>query len=68
VGSPLLRWQARAALARTERDVPDERGDADRHAAEAAEIVHGIVQSLTPEHAQGYLAARQVAEALDLAR
>ena len=41
--------------------------DADRHAQEAAEIIRAVADSLSPEHAEGYLAARPVVEALDLA-
>jgi hypothetical protein len=48
--------------------VPDERTEADRYASEAAEIIQEVVAGLTQEHAAGYLAARPVAEALDLAR
>ncbi len=35
LGSPLLRWQARAALSRAEREVKGGSDDADRHAQEA---------------------------------
>ena len=41
--------------------------DADRHAAEAAEIIREVVKDLSPEHAEGYLAARPVVDALELA-
>jgi hypothetical protein len=47
------------------------RGDgneADRHAQEAADIIHAVADDLTPEHAEGYLAAPSVVEALELAR
>ena len=42
--------------------------DADRHAQEAADIIHAVAEDLTPEHAEGYLAAASVLEALELAR
>jgi hypothetical protein len=62
----LLRWQARAALSRAERAVEGAGAAADRHAEEAIEIIHAVVKSLTPEHAEGYLAAAPVVEALEL--
>jgi class 3 adenylate cyclase/tetratricopeptide (TPR) repeat protein len=68
LGSPLLRWQARAALSRAERAVKGEGDEADRHAREAADIIHAVAKDLTPEHAEGYLAAASVMEALELAR
>jgi len=69
LGSPLLRWQARAALSRAEREVKGGSGDeADRHAQEAADIIHAVAEDLTPEHAEGYLAAASVVEALELTR
>ena len=33
-----------------------------------SDIIHAVVEDLTPEHAEGYLAAASVVEALDLAR
>jgi class 3 adenylate cyclase/tetratricopeptide (TPR) repeat protein len=68
LGSPLLRWQARAALSLAERGMKGDGEMADRHAQEAAEIIHAVANDLTPEHAAGYLAAAPVAEALELAR
>ena len=68
LGSPLLRWQARAALSRAERDVKGGGDEADRHAREAADIIHAVAEDLTREHAEGYLAAASVVEALELAR
>ena len=67
LGSPLLRWRSRSALSLAERAVKGGGEDADRHAAEAAEIVREVVKELRPEHADGYLAARPVVEALELA-
>ncbi len=66
LGSPLLRWQARAALSRAERAVKGAGDEADRHAQEAIDIIRAVVKELTPEHAEGYLAAAPVVEALDL--
>jgi tetratricopeptide (TPR) repeat protein len=65
LGSPLYRWQARAALAEAVRGVPDERASADDHHEQAIRIIHEVVGSLAPERAAGYLAARDVAEVLE---
>jgi class 3 adenylate cyclase/tetratricopeptide (TPR) repeat protein len=67
LGSPLYRWQARAALADAARGVPDEAGSADRDLEEAVRIIHEVAGSLAPERAAGYLAAREVAEVLERA-
>ena len=67
LGSPLLRWQARAALSLAERGVKGGAADADLHAEEAIEIIRAIVADLRPELAEGYLAAQAVVETLDLA-
>ena len=66
LGSPLLRWQSREALAKAVGHAPAE-GDRDSTRNEAVEIVREIVASLSPEHAAGYLAARPVAELLSQA-
>jgi hypothetical protein len=66
VGSPLIRWQARAALAIARRAQKGAGDDADRLAREAADIVHAIAKDLSPERAATYLAARPVIEALAL--
>jgi tetratricopeptide (TPR) repeat protein len=62
LGSPLFRWQARAALAtalaRTKR------GDPDEVRSEAIEIIQGVASSLTPEHRRDYLTAPQVEHVL----
>jgi class 3 adenylate cyclase/tetratricopeptide (TPR) repeat protein len=68
LGSPLLRWQARAALSAAERGVKGGSDDADTHAQEAIDIIHTVAKELTPEHAEVYLAAAPVVEALELAR
>jgi tetratricopeptide (TPR) repeat protein len=67
LGSPLYRWQARAALAEAARGVPHEAASADLHLEEAVRIIHEIAGSLSPERAGGYLAAREVAEVLERA-
>ena len=59
-GSPLLRWRARAA-----RGLAASR-DEDLRAA--ASIIHEVAASLAPERAARYLAAPQVARALEAAR
>jgi class 3 adenylate cyclase/tetratricopeptide (TPR) repeat protein len=59
IKSPLLRWQARAALA----DALERAGggeDPGPVREEAATIIRHIAADLTNEHALGYLAARQV--------
>jgi class 3 adenylate cyclase/tetratricopeptide (TPR) repeat protein len=64
LGSPLYRWQTRAALAGAVR--PLEGVDAaDAHLADAAAIIREIVAGLSPDHAAGYAAASQVAAVLD---
>ena len=68
LGSPLLRWQARAALAVAERRGDAGTGDADLHGQEAVDIIHAIAKDLSPERAKTYLAAATVVEALDLTR
>ena len=39
---------------------------ADRHAEEAVDIIRSVAKGLTPEHAEGYIAAAPVVEALAL--
>jgi class 3 adenylate cyclase/tetratricopeptide (TPR) repeat protein len=68
LGSPLLRWQSRAALAQAERGVKGAASRAEEHAREAAEIIQSVAAGLSPERAATYLAAARVVEALDLAR
>ena len=68
LGSPLLRWQSRAALSLAERGVKGAASRAEEHAREAAEIIDAIARGLSPERAKTYLAAAPVVEALDLVR
>jgi len=68
LGSPLLRWQSRAALAVAERGVKGAASRADEHAREAAEIIQAVAHGLSPERAKTYLAAAPVVETLELAR
>ena len=63
LGSPLYRWQTRAALADAIRAVEGEDA-ADGHLAEAASIIREVLAALSPEHAAGYAAAPQVAAVL----
>jgi tetratricopeptide (TPR) repeat protein len=62
LGSPLFRWQARAALANAL--VRTKRGDPDGVRREAIEIIQSVASSLTPEHRRAYMAAPQVEQAL----
>ncbi len=57
LGSPLIRWQTRAALAEA---LAATGIDPDPVYAEAATIIRTVVAGLTPEHAAGYLAAPEV--------
>jgi class 3 adenylate cyclase/tetratricopeptide (TPR) repeat protein len=66
LGSPLFRWQARAALATALARI--KRGDPDGVRSEAIEIIQSVASSLTPEHRRGYLAAPQVEQVLAGAR
>jgi hypothetical protein len=61
LGSPLLRWQTRAALA----GAPGV--DRDGLLQEAASIIRGVAGSLALERSEAYLAAPQVAEVLEAA-
>ncbi len=64
LGSPLYRWQTRAALAGAVR--PLEGVDvADVLMADASAIIREVVAGLSPEHGAGYLAAPQVSAVLD---
>jgi len=66
LGSPLFRWQARAALARALATSSDG-ADPEPPLQEAAAIVRGVAASLSPERAEVYLAAAQVVEVLGAA-
>jgi tetratricopeptide (TPR) repeat protein len=59
LGSPLLRWQTRAALA----GAPGV--DREGLLQEAASLIRGVAASLAPERSAGYLAAPQVIEVLE---
>jgi hypothetical protein len=61
LGSPLLRWQSRAALA----DAPGV--DREGLLQEAASLIRGVAASLAPGRASGYLSAPQVVEVLEAA-
>jgi class 3 adenylate cyclase/tetratricopeptide (TPR) repeat protein len=61
LGSPLLRWQTRAALA----DAPG--ADRDVLLQEAAALIRAVASSLAPERSAGYLSAPQVVRALEAA-
>jgi len=61
LGSPLLRWQTRAALAGA---VASER---EHLLQEATSIIRDVAASLAPERGSAYLAAPQVAEVLESA-
>jgi hypothetical protein len=62
LGSPLLRWQSGAALARA---LAGTGGDPDPVFDEAARIICGVAAGLTPEHSAVYLAAPEVADVVD---
>jgi predicted ATPase/class 3 adenylate cyclase len=64
LGSPLFRWQSRAALAQALSKGSDG-ADAEAPLQEAAAIVRGVAASLAPERAQIYLAAPPVAQVLE---
>jgi class 3 adenylate cyclase/tetratricopeptide (TPR) repeat protein len=73
LGSPLLRWQSRVALALAERGLKGTAregvaAEPEKHAREAAEIIDTVAAGLAPERAKTYLTAAPVVEALDLAR
>ena len=63
LGSPLFRWQARAALAAA-RSRSSDGADPEAPLQQAAAIVRDVAASLAPERAEAYLAAPQVVEVL----
>jgi tetratricopeptide (TPR) repeat protein len=65
LGSPLIRWQARAALAEALARTGEDPGPA---FDEAAGIIGGVVAGLSPQHSAVYLAAPRVAVVLDAVR
>jgi len=66
LGSPLLRWRARAALA-SALFARAGTVDPERPLQEAATIIRDVAASLAPERAQDYLSAPQVVEVLEAA-
>ena len=68
LGSPLFRWQSRAALGEAQKGSWDERADAESTLKEAVAIVHEVADSLSAERSAAYLAAPQVVSVLELAR
>lgn len=66
LGSPLLRWQTRDALAAVARTIGAP--DTDDHLAQARAIIEGIAGSLSVERAAVYLDAQPVAAVLDPSR
>jgi tetratricopeptide (TPR) repeat protein len=65
LGSPLLRWQSRGALAQA---LAGTGGDPGPAYEEAGNIIRAVAAGLTPQHATGYLAAPQVASVLGAVR
>ncbi|MGA9160597.1 MAG: AAA family ATPase [Actinomycetota bacterium] len=66
LGSPLLRWQTRAALADASSGAPGP--DPEVALREATTIIRDVAASLAPERAETYLAAPRVVGVLDAAR
>jgi tetratricopeptide (TPR) repeat protein len=66
LGSPLLRWQARAGLAKA-LSTGSKGADPGGSLQEAAAIVRDVAASLAPERGSAYLAAPQVVEVLEAA-
>jgi tetratricopeptide (TPR) repeat protein len=66
LGSPLLRWQARAALAKA-LSTGSNGADTETPLQEAAAIVREVAASLASERGEVYLAAPPVAEVLEAA-
>ena len=62
LGSPLVRWETRAALASAERAAGE---DPDPMSAEAGRIAREVAASLSPERGGAYLEARPVRTVLD---
>jgi tetratricopeptide (TPR) repeat protein len=62
LGSPLLRWQSRAALAQA---LAHTGGDSDTVFEEAARIIHGVAADLSLPRARVYMGSPQVAEVLE---
>jgi class 3 adenylate cyclase/tetratricopeptide (TPR) repeat protein len=64
LGTPLLRWQTRAALALAEANGSETGARAEEHRRSAVAIIRQVAGSLAPERSAAYLAAPQVAEVL----
>ena len=64
LGSPLLRWQAQAALGRALYALGDDSG-ADRAFEASSSIIREIAAGLAPERHQKFMAAQPVREVLD---
>jgi tetratricopeptide (TPR) repeat protein len=62
LGSPLVRWETRAALAAADRAAGT---DPEPRQAEATAIIQEVTSALSPERAETYLAAPQVRAVLD---
>ena len=62
LGSPLVRWETRAALASAQRVAGT---DPDPRLGEAATIIGEVTASLAPERANAYLAAPSVRAVLE---
>jgi len=65
LGTPLLRWQARAALADALATSPALGRDADEPRAAAVGLIHEVAGALSPERSRTYLEAPQVVRVLD---
>ena len=68
LGSPLFRWQSRAALGESQKESSDEGAESESTLREAVEIVHEVANSLSSERSAAYLAAPQVVRVLEVAR
>jgi hypothetical protein len=68
LGSPLLRWRARAAAGRAELADTTTGDSGEAHLSEAAEIIRAVAADLAPERATRYLAAAEVNSVLEDAR
>jgi len=66
LGSPVLRWQSRAALSAA-LSKRSSGADPDGPLQEAAQIIREVAASLAPERAKGYLAAAPVVQVLEVA-
>jgi class 3 adenylate cyclase/tetratricopeptide (TPR) repeat protein len=67
LGSPLFRWQSRAALGEARKGSSDERAEAESTLMEAVQIVREVADSLSPERSAAYLDAPQVVRVAELA-